>query len=648
MRVHMEEFQRCLRGADVWDIRPRSGWFSWASGTRAKTFVCERIDRFVAKIKWRLLFPEYFVDTVPMASFDHSAISLSLEGAITNSSPRRDYFKFDACWANKDQYRDIVHRVWENNEDSFSVKVGKIGLYSGPISNEFCELRRKALADLKDVMDKDEMFWLQRFRVAWLKDGDRWRIFLVLLRATFPLSFVLPKRLPTRRSIKPLIDVSRHVITRCFDETFLPRSLLNGTMDFNYANRTIIVLIPKGLSALLLKAQRRNEIKGIIASMRGLRITHLLYADDSLLFVKNSTAEVRKVKSILAQYEKASGQKVNYEKSSIFFSPNTPIVDRRTFLNDLGVVEATNPGNYIGLPLAGAIDDIKSQARSYWWFGKQNSRGWAMVTWDKICQSKKFGGMGFRDLRLFNIALLGNQIWRLIQDEHSSAFKAKEALKDGFFWRVGMNSKARIFEDNWGDASPIRWNERYMDHAEQPVRVADFMIPGCARWDEPKVVGVLRTEDVSPSMVADGIWNAVAKAKVLPKIRIFGWRICHEAIPVGSKIKQANLGDGVYPLCLWSTSDDVVLRRLHCWIKPTQDEVKINVDGAYCKDSRVAVVGIVARDSHGMVIGGLAKKIDPPFTAESTEAVAFIEGIRMASENGWNNAIIEGDAISIV
>ncbi|XP_039054492.1 uncharacterized mitochondrial protein AtMg00310-like [Hibiscus syriacus] len=84
----------------------------------------------------------------------------------------------------------------------------------------------------------------------------------------------------------------------------------------------------------------------------------------------------------------------------------------------------------------GVIDDIKSQARSYWWSGKQNTRGWAMVAWDKICRSKKFGGMGFRDLSLFNVALLGNQIWRLIQDEHSLVFKvlkAKYFLRSSFF-----------------------------------------------------------------------------------------------------------------------------------------------------------------------------------------------------------------------
>ncbi|XP_039023287.1 uncharacterized protein LOC120155890 [Hibiscus syriacus] len=62
----------------------------------------------------------------------------------------------------------------------------------------------------------------------------------------------------------------------------------------------------------------------------------------------------------------------------------------------------------------------------------------------------------------------------------------------------------------------------------------------------------------------------------------------------------------------------------------------------------MAAVGIVARDSHGMVLGGMAMKIDPPFMAESTEVVAFTHGIRLAIENGWNNVTMEGDAISVV
>ncbi|KAE8657927.1 hypothetical protein F3Y22_tig00116976pilonHSYRG00123 [Hibiscus syriacus] len=498
----VERSNRCVGLMMMW--REGTGWFTWASGTRARTFVCERIDRFVAKNDWRFLFPEARVDTVPMAYSNHSAIVLSLEGVVVTRSTRRDYFKFDVCWANEDKCRDIVHRVWENVEDSFEVKVESWGILGdwqrlrrskakreekclrgailridyGLFTDESCDLRRKAMAELKDVLDKDEMFWLQRSRVAWLKDeiailhffharangrrkknwiegleseGGVWcdrledifgiasSYFSSIFRSsatnpdeeilqaieqciepcdndmlcrefsaeevTTTFSQVNPLKVPGFDGLPGQFFRSFWNIIGC-DFVNLCLSLLNGTMDFDYVNRTIVVLIPKvdspklmkhfrpislcsviykvvskaivnrlkplmnacvsenqcafvpgaaikldmekaydrvewdfvecydprglrqgdplspylflfcaqGLSVMLLEAQRRNEIKGIRASLRGSRVTHLFYADDSLLFVK-----------------------IQWRKGS--------------FLSELGVVEALEPENYLGLPL---------------------------------------------------------------------------------------------------------------------------------------------------------------------------------------------------------------------------------------------------------------------------------------------------------
>jgi hypothetical protein len=48
-------------------------------------------------------------------------------------------------------------------------------------------------------------------------------------------------------------------------------------------------------------------------------VNHLLFADDSLLFVKASDEGAMQVNTILEKYCNASGQRVNLNKSSIFF-----------------------------------------------------------------------------------------------------------------------------------------------------------------------------------------------------------------------------------------------------------------------------------------------------------------------------------------
>jgi len=72
--------------------------------------------------------------------------------------------------------------------------------------------------------------------------------------------------------------------------------------------------------------------------------------DDSILFYKASAGESNELKSLLQKYEDASGQKINTDKSSIFFSPNTALEVKEEIFATLGLMQGYRHSKYLGLP----------------------------------------------------------------------------------------------------------------------------------------------------------------------------------------------------------------------------------------------------------------------------------------------------------
>ena len=85
----------------------------------------------------------------------------------------------------------------------------------------------------------------------------------------------------------------------------------------------LFLLCAEGLTSLLRHAEQEGKITGISISREAPRISHLLFVDDSLLFYLANLEENKNTQHLLKICEKASGQKINKEKTSLIFSKNS-------------------------------------------------------------------------------------------------------------------------------------------------------------------------------------------------------------------------------------------------------------------------------------------------------------------------------------
>ena len=159
-------------------------------------------------------------------------------------------------------------------------------------------------------------------------------------------------------------------------------------------------------------------------------------------------------------------------------------------------------------------EELERMMNSFWW-GK-NGRvhdGIKWKSWDKLCHHKVTGGLGFRRLHEFNLAMLGKLGCRLLQEPHSlvaKVFKARyypsssfleaklgsnpsyvwrsvlasqELLKKGVRWRIGTGRDVNVQAEPWLPDQSNPFVESQMEIGLQYVTVDSLIKEDGTSWD---------------------------------------------------------------------------------------------------------------------------------------------------------------------
>ncbi|XP_062089465.1 uncharacterized protein LOC133795999 [Humulus lupulus] len=409
----------------------------------------ERLDWAMVNEEWKDSFTSASLTHLDFYHSDHRALLLRLQdenGYDLLRNRKRPRFKFENIWSNETECKEIIKKCWKPFSSSSSL-LATMSIFNE--GNEWCT-----------------------------SDSEISEITMKFYNSLFTSSS------PSKEKIEELLQ---GVHTSVSDE-------MNMSLEAPFSLEEIkdaVFSMPadkspgpdEGFSALLQQAESRKEIKGLRLANTAPFITHLFFADDSLIIVQASERSLQAIQNIFSLYSTCSGQMINFTKSLLYFSPNTSKEIATLYTSSLNMQRTDSTETYLGLPMLGGknkrilFNSIKDkvwmklhlwqsklfsqagkeillkaviqamptylmscfripeglcqeieriQAR-YWWGSTTEQKKIHWRAWHKMCRPKCEGGLGFRGFIQYNQALLAKQAWRLLINPTSLLAKVLKA-----------------------------------------------------------------------------------------------------------------------------------------------------------------------------------------------------------------------------
>ncbi|WMV55675.1 hypothetical protein MTR67_049060 [Solanum verrucosum] len=353
---------------------------------------------------------------MPRVTSDHCPILLQ----CGDWEKQRPYFKFKNWWLEIDGFRELVHKWWNEFEVIGSpdyVLSLKLRMLKKKIT-EWSKLacggldikKRNFLAELADIdlvqdtraLNEDEMIKAGGLLLGLLtvlesprkiKSGCKGH--LLKLRATLLANELVDSKVKQNvPGVLCKLDIEKaydHVnwvfllkilrdmgfgnkwinwINFCIS-TVKFSLIINGSPEGFFQSQRglrqgdpmspfLFILAMEGLNFMIRRARENGWIRGFCANRtmgNAMEISHLLYADDSLVFCEAEVTQIRHLRAILTIFEGVSGLHINWQKSCLY--PVNQVPNMQILAENLGCQVASLPTKYLGMPLGAKNKELE-------------------------------------------------------------------------------------------------------------------------------------------------------------------------------------------------------------------------------------------------------------------------------------------------
>jgi len=280
-------------------------------------------------------------------------------------------------------------------------------------------------------------------------------------------------------------------------------------------------LVAEELTGLMREATNKNCFKSFLVGKNKVLANILQYADDTIFFGEASMENVKAMKAILRSFEMVSGLRINFAKSQfgaigqsedwclsaadylncallhfpfcylglpiginprrkVVWEPiirkfearlnkwnqrNISMASRITLIN---VVLTALPLFYLSFfraPIA-VINRLTAIQRHFLWGGNLEGKKIAWVAWRQVCASREMGGLGIKDIKVLNNALLIK--WKWLVFHQSDQLWSRILVSKYKGWRGLEEGPAKhYFSHWWSDLRAINQHQSMADVSKQ-------------------------------------------------------------------------------------------------------------------------------------------------------------------------------------